>query len=140
MFHRHAAFFCLVLALPAFTGCAAAPPPHAGPISPHASALVVEVDNLNWWDMEVELDAEGTQYRLGIAPSYGRVRFRVSSSKLGGASYFRLVGNPMNTGSTAFAMFTELGLMTTPEIDLAGRRNVQWTVGSAESTTRLVVR
>jgi len=88
----------------------------------------------------LELDAEGTRFRLGVAPSYGRVRFHVSASRLGGAGHFRLIANPMDTGREAFSTATGRGVLTTPEIELIDHRSVFWTVGVSETTTNLVVR
>lgn len=124
----------------ALAGCASPSPSYSGIVSPDSIPLVVDVQNLNWWDMEVELDAEGTRFRLGVAPSYGRVRFHVSASRLGGASYFRLIANPMDTGREPFAGATGRGVVTTPTIDLFDRRSVYWTVGRSETTTNLIVR
>jgi len=120
--------------------CAGPSASYSGQPSPDTTRLVVDVDNLNWWDMEVELDAEGTQFRLGVAPSYGRVRFYVSASRLGGASYFRLIANPMDTGREPFTSVTGQGVFTTPVIELLGHRGVRWTVGTSETTTNLIVR
>jgi len=128
-----------ITALP-LVGCAPSLSPQGARFAADAAPLVVDVDNLNWWDMEVEIDAEGEQFRLGVAPSYGRVRFLVSSRRLGGASCFRLIGNPINTGRTPFAMSTGQGLIATRTVELLDRRNVRWTVGSSETTTQLVVK
>jgi hypothetical protein len=120
--------------------CAGPSPSFSGRITPDSTPLVVDVENRDWWDMEVELDAEGSQFRLGVAPSCGRVRFRVSASKLGDAGYFRLVANPMDTGREAFSSVTGRGVHITPVIDMPGHRQVRWTVGSSDATTSLIVR
>jgi hypothetical protein len=120
--------------------CAGGTASYAGDASPGSTPLVVDAANHNWWDMELELDAEGTQYRLGVVPSYGRVRIHVTASKLGGASYFRLIANPLNTGREPFSSFTGEGVVTTPEIDLPDHRLVRWTIGTSETTTTLIVR
>jgi hypothetical protein len=120
-------------------GCAAQSP-FSGRVALDSTPLVVDVENRNWWDMEVELDAEGTQFRLGVAPSYGRVQFRVSASRLGEAGYFRLVANPMDTGREAFSSVRGQGVFTTPVIEMLDHRQVRWTVGSSDATTSLIVR
>ena len=140
MSHRLSLLCSLAITAPTLGACASSPSPRGARFAPDVAPLVVEVDNLNWWDMEVELDAEGGQFRLGVAPSYGRVRFLVSSRRLGGASHFRLIGNPMDTGRVQFAMSTGQGMITTRVVELLDRRHVYWTVGSSETTTRLVVR
>jgi hypothetical protein len=142
MLHNRSTLHGMAAILTAFTlgGCASASPSYSGSVSPESLPLVVDVQNLNWWDMEVELDAEGTRFRLGVAPSYGRVRFQVSASRLGGASYFRLIANPMDTGREAFSSVTGQGVAVTPVIELLDHRSVHWTVGASETTTNLIVR
>ncbi len=142
MLHRISPLHSLAAILASFTfaACAGPAPSYSGQPSPDDTRLVVDVENLNWWDMEVEVDAEGTQFRLGVAPSYGRVRFHVSASRLGGAGYFRLIANPMDTGREAFSTVTGQGVFTTPEIELLDHRSVRWTVGTSETTTSLIVR
>jgi hypothetical protein len=120
--------------------CAGTSASYSRTLSHDSNPLVIDVENRNWWDVEVELDAEGTQFRLGVAPSYGRVRFRVSASRLGGASYFRLIANPMDTRREAFTAITGRGAAVTPVIELLEHRSVSWTLGSSETTTNLVVR
>jgi hypothetical protein len=129
-----------VLASLILAACAGPSVSYSWLASADSTPLVIDVENLNWWDMEVELDAEGTQFRLGVAPSYGRVRFHVSASRLGGASYFRIISNPMDTGRSAFSSVTGQGVFTTPEIELLHGRAVRWTVGTSETTTSLIVR
>ena len=138
---RQLSLLCsLAIAAPALGACASSFSPRDARFAADTPPLVVEVQNLNWWDMEVELDAEGGQFRLGVAPSYGRVRFLVSSRRLGGASCFRLIGNPMDTGRTPFAMSTGQGVITTRVVELLDGRHAYWTVGSSETTPNLVVR
>lgn len=142
MLHRNSLLQRLAAVLATFTlaACAGPATSYSGHPSPDATQVVVDVENRNWWDMEVELDAEGTQFRLGVAPSYGRVRFHVSTSRLGGASYFRLIANPMDTGREAFSSVTGEGVAVTPAIELLDHRTVRWTVGTSETTTQLLVR
>lgn len=132
-------FVCFALAS-VFAACATPSPSYSGRVRLDSTRLVVDVENLNWWDTEIELDAEGTRFRLGVAPSYGRVRFYVTASRLGDASYFRVIALPMDTGREAFASATGRGVLTTPEIQLLGHRTVEWTVGRSATTTSLIVR
>ena len=131
--------FCFALAS-VFASCATPSPSYSGRVRSESTPLVVEVENLNWWDTEIEVDAEGTRFRLGVAPSYGRARFYVGASRLGEASYFHLIAIPMDTGREAFAGVTGRGVLTTPEIQLLGHRSVEWTVGRSSTTTNLIVR
>jgi len=101
---------------------------------------VVEVENHRWWDVDVEVDAQGNRFRLGVARSYASVRFRVASSRLGGATHLRLIANPMDTGREAFTGVSGRGADFTPLIDLFDHRILSWTLGSSEATTTLIVR
>lgn len=120
--------------------CAGPSASFSGRASSDSTLLVVDVENRNWWDMEVEVDAEGTRFRLGVAPSYGSVRFQVSATRLGSASYFRLIANPLDTGREAFANATGRGVIATPWIELLDHRDVRWTLGTSQSTTNVIVR
>ena len=140
MRHRRSAVSGLTATVIFLTACAHSNPSPLVLPGLDRGPLVVDVANLNWWDMEVVLEAEGARIRLGTAPSYGCARFRLSPWKLGGASWIRVTGIPIDTGREPFGSFMERGRLATRVVELTDRQTVHWTVGSDETTTELVVR
>ena len=88
MSHRLSLLCSLAITAPTLGACASSPSPRGARFAPDVAPLVVEVDNLNWWDMEVELDAEGQHdFRfIGVGHNGLSLELACGANSLQGAS------------------------------------------------------
>ena len=91
--------FALVLALPA--ACSSAPEPETS-ASPSSARTVVQVDNRNFYDMQIYAERFGERQRLGLATGNRTTTFDLPAHWTTGATV-RFVASPVGSDAAAWS-------------------------------------
>jgi hypothetical protein len=84
------------------------------------SAIEVQIDNLNYSDMDVYLINNGMRVLLGVAPGLSKSTLALPQGSAGGQLQVHLVADPVGGDRP----------IRTPGLVVAPGQNVYWTIGS----------